>query len=537
METGLFAFGLGLMVAVAALSVASRRLHVAPPIIMLVAGTVLAFVPGVPRTGLDPDVVLLILLPPLLYSAGVGLSWRGFRANLMPILLLAIGCVLATASAVATVMHFVFGFSWPLGFVLGAIVSPPDAVAPMALLRGMQLPRRITAILEGESLVNDATALVAFGFALAAVSTGHFSLASATWRFGEIVVGEMAYGVALGWAVLHLRHWANDARAEIVLALLAPFAAFWPPHALGASGVIACVAAGIWVSWNGRGLIRPSTRLQGYFIWDLVVWAIEALVFLLTGLQAHNVLNSLSQSWLRALAAAVLVTATMVIVRFAWVFAAASVGRLFPAGRHGGVADWRPPFFIAFTGLRGVVSLAAALAIPEMLNGAPFPERDILLFATFFAIAASLLALGLPLPALARRLGLARAGLQEARRETLSEHRVRISAIDAVLLALEHAERSGASPAAIAALRRRHGDRRDHLAASADTSTADDPVSDATAIQLQLINVERGAIGAAFDNAQISDAARRRLEREFDLEEARVHHAQKSARIIEPGTD
>jgi CPA1 family monovalent cation:H+ antiporter len=216
------------------------------------------------------------------------MSWRGFRSNLRAILLLAIGCVLFTATAVAAVAHYALGLPWSIGFVLGAIVSPPDAVAPMAVLREIGLPRRLTTVLEGESLVNDATALVAFSFALGAVATNTFSLEAATVKFVVVVAGEIGFGIAVGWLMLRLRHLSNEPRAEVLLALSTPFIAFWPPHALGGSGVVACVAAGLYVSWNGRRLIRPATRLQGYFIWDLVTWVVEALLFLLTGLQARG---------------------------------------------------------------------------------------------------------------------------------------------------------------------------------------------------------------------------------------------------------
>src|SRR5450432_3599267 len=218
---------------------------------MLLVGAALAFVPGVPPVRLDPDVVFLVLLPPLLYSSGVGMSWRGFRSNLRPILLLAIGCVLFTAASVAWVLHELLHTPWPVGFVLGAIVSPPDAVAAVALLRSVQLPRRLVTVLEGESLANDATALVILGLALGALTTGRFSLPDAVVRFLVVALGEVSFGVALGWLVLRLRHLAHSPRSEVLLALATPFLAFWPPHALGGSGVIGCVAAGLYVSWNG----------------------------------------------------------------------------------------------------------------------------------------------------------------------------------------------------------------------------------------------------------------------------------------------
>jgi monovalent cation/hydrogen antiporter len=523
---------LALTLLIAALSVVARRLRVASPILLLVAGAALAFVPGVPRIGLNPELVLLTLLPPLLYSSGVNMSWRGFRSNLRPILLLSVGCVLFTAAAVAAVTHYVLGVSWAVGFVLGAIVSPPDAVAPMAVLRRMRLPRRLITVLEGESLVNDATALVAFSFAVVAVITGVFSPAEAAVRFAAVVTGEIAFGAGVGWAALRLRHLAADPRAEVLMALATPFVAFWPPHALGGSGVVACVATGLWVSWNGRKLIRSATRLQGYFIWDLVTWAIEALVFLLTGLQARAVVAALSEGGLdRALAAGLVVSLTVILIRFVWVFPATYLPRLLvPAIRRADpYPDWRLPFLLSFAGLRGVVSLAAALSIPLTLGGQPFPDRDLVLFATFCVIAVTLVGLGTTLPTVVRALGLARAGVEEAARHKRAERAVRLEGIDAVLAALDRAGGAGASTAAVDSLRRRHADRRQHLGVTADESTPDDPVADESALQLHLIEVERAAIAHAYSENRLTDEARRRIEREIDLEEARVRHALESA--------
>jgi len=532
-------YALALALMVAAFSVAARRLRFASPLLMLVVGALLAFVPGMPAVVLDPDLVLLSLLPPLLYSSGVGMSWRGFRSNLRPILLLAVGCVLFTATAVAAAGHYVLGLPWSVGFVLGAIVSPPDAVAPMAVLRRIGLPRRLVTVLEGESLVNDATALVAFSFALAAVATNTFSLAAATTKFVIVVVGEIGFGIAVGWVMLRLRHLADEPRAEVLLALSTPFVAFWPPHALGGSGVVACVAAGLYVSWNGRRLIRPATRLQGYFIWDLVVWGIEALVFLLTGLQARAVVQGLSGDGLtRALAAGALASVTVIVVRFIWMYPATYLPRLlFPAlRRRDPPPNWRWPFLLSFVGLRGVVSLAAALSIPLTIGGErAFPERDLILFATFCVIAVTLIGLGTTLPFVVRRLGLSRAGADEAARNKRAERAARLEGIDAVLAAIDGCDERDAPAFALASLRRKHADRRTHLAITADDDTPDDPVATASAIELHLVEVERAAIARAYAENRLTDEARRRIERELDLEEARIRHALTSASAAEQG--
>ncbi len=526
MEYLSIASGLTLLLLIAALSVLAQRLKVSSPFLMLVAGIALAFVPGVPVRTLHPDLIFLGFLPPLLYTSGVNMSWRGFHSNLRPILMLAIGCVIFTATAVAIVGHYLLGLPWVIGFLLGSIVSPPDAVAPIAFMRDLSLPRRLTTILEGESLINDATALVIFGFALSALATGSFSIASASVKFIVVVCGETGFGILVGWAMLHLRDRASDARAEVLLALATPFIAFWPPRALGGSGVVACVAAGLWVSWNGRRLIRPATRLQGYFIWNLVTWVIEALVFLLTGLQARAVVGRLADtSWRDALVASLLVTVTVIVVRFTWVYSATYASRVLPARfRADPRPDWRMPFVVSYAGLRGVVSLAAALSIPLMINGHDFPQRDLVLFVTFAVIAVTLLGLGTTLAPLVRALGIAQSGAIEAAANKRAERLVRLEGVSAVLDALKSCVGRIRSAATFEALRNRHADRRSQLTMTADTNTADDPVSDTGELQLRLLDIERGAIMRAYEANRITDEARRRIERELDLEEARERH-------------
>ncbi len=271
-----------MMAVLAAVAVAAKRLNIAPSILLVVAGMSMALIPGLPKVTLAPEVVLLVILPPLIYSAGVAMSWREFRFNLRPIALLAFGCVIFTTCAVAAAAHYLLNFDWAVGFLLGAIISPTDVVAPLAIARQLGLPRRIVVVLEGEGLANDATALVLYRFAVAAVSTGAFSLEQASMTFVAIVVGEVIYGLAVGWLSLRLRQWAHEPRVEITLSLMTPYLAFWVPSHLGGSGVLATVACGLYVSWNGPRLIPFATRLQGIFFWDLIVYLIEGLVFLIT---------------------------------------------------------------------------------------------------------------------------------------------------------------------------------------------------------------------------------------------------------------
>ena len=442
------AFALAAVTSLAA--VGARRLQVPHSILLVLVGTALSFAPGLPAVELDPELVLLLFLPPLLYASGVGMSWRGFRANLRPILLLAVGCVLFTTAAVAAVCHVLLGLPWTVGFVLGAVVSPPDAVAPMAIARRLAVPQRVLTVLEGEGLVNDATALILFSFAVAAVVGGGASVAGAAGSFALIVAGELLWGVGLGWAVLRLRRGVADPQVEIVLSLLTPYVAFWAPHELGGSGVLAAVAAGLYVSWNGPRFIPPATRLQGYFVWGLVVHLIEGVVFLLTGLQARVVTAGLGAGgWERLLLAGLAVSLVVIAVRFVWVFPATYLPRLLsPSLRaRDPYPAWQVPFLIGFTGIRGVVSLAAALSIPLTAGGAPFPERDLVLFATFCVIFVTLVGQGAALPWVIGRLGLADAGREEAAQAKRREVAARVAGVDAALARLDALEREGA-PAA-----------------------------------------------------------------------------------------
>jgi monovalent cation/hydrogen antiporter len=520
-----------LVFVVAAVAVAARRLRIPPAILLVLAGVALALLPGLPRVELVPELVLLVVLPPLIYSAGVAMSWREFRFNLRPIALLAIGCVAFTTVAVAAVAHYLLGLDWPVAFVLGAIVSPPDVVAPLAIARRLKLPRRLLVILEGEGLANDATALILYRFAVVAVSTGAFSLPRATGTFALILVGEIAYGIAVGWAVLHLRHWVRDPRVEIVLALLTPYVAYLVPEELGGSGVLATVAAGLTVSWKGPLLIPSATRLQGIFFWDLFIYVIEGLVFLLTGLQVRTLLDRIGDFSLRELVFAALVTTAVVILaRFVWVFPATYLPRwLIPSlARRDPSPPWQQPFALAFTGVRGIVSLAAALAIPlTTASGEPFPNRDLILFLTFSVILVTLVGQGLLFPWVVCWLGLDKAGRAEQATEELAEMTARREAIAAVLRKLDDlAVEKGLSQEMIKPVRTRHQGRLHQIDHRMDDSDEHTVLAECwDELEAMLIEAERQYVYDLLREGRLHDEARRRIEHELDLREARLRGA------------
>ena len=515
-----------LLVAIAAVGVVAKRTNIPPAILLVLTGVLLALVPGLPAVRLAPELVLLLVLPPLIYSSAVAMSWREFRFNLRPISLLAIGCVLFTTVTAAAATHWLLGFSWPVGFVLGAIVSPPDAVAPLAIARRMQLPKRILVILEGEGLANDATALILYRFAVVAVSSGAFSFGQASGEFALIIAGELLWGIAVGSLMLRVRRWVADAQIEIVLSLLTPYLAYWPPQHLGGSGVLATVVTGLYVSWNGFGIISAATRLQGIFFWDVLVYLIEGIVFLMTGLQARRLIIGLGTYSLPVLAgSAAVVTVVVILTRFVWMFPATYLPRwLFPRiARQDPSPPWQWPFVLAFTGVRGIVSLAAALAIPLTLDdGQPFPHRDLILFLTFSVILVTLVGQGLSLPAVIRMLGLAKAGERELQIDRTEQLQARRQAINSAIERLERLAAERALPEdLVERVRVRHRERLKHFEGSPEPERGDpDLTGPSDEIELLLLAAERERINELYRQGTLKDEARRRLEHELDLREA-----------------
>jgi monovalent cation/hydrogen antiporter len=517
-----------LLVVVAAVGLVAARLEIPPAILLVIAGVALALIPGLPAVELAPELVLLLVLPPVIYSSAVAMSWREFRFNLRPISLLAVGCVVFTTIAVAAGTHWLLGLPWPVGFVLGAIVSPPDALAPLSIARRLQLPRRILVVLEGEGLANDATALILYRFAVAAVSVGVFSFTQATATFAAIVVGEILWGVGVGWLMLRLRRWVHDPLIEITLSVLTPFLAYWPPEHLGGSGVLATVTAGLYISWNGLRLISAATRLQGIFFWNFFIYLVEGMVFLITGLQARTLIARIGDYSISELAfSAAVVIAVVIAARFVWMYPATYLPRwLFPALRRRDPSPpWQFPFILAFTGVRGIVSLAAALAIPfATADGQPFPHRDLILFLTFSVIVVTLVGQGLVLPAVIRALGLAHAGRRERRAERAEERDARRRAIEAAIEQLERltAER-GFSEDVVRPLRAHLHDRLRHVEHAGDGDDKHRKLAELhDEIALAVIEAEREWINDLYRGGKLTDEVRRRIERELDLREANI---------------
>ncbi|MBI2773414.1 MAG: Na+/H+ antiporter [Chloroflexi bacterium] len=509
---------LGLLAIVVALAVLARRLGLPYPIVMVLAGLGLGLLPGLPDIELAPDIVFLVFLPPILYAGGFLTSLRDLKANLRPIALLAFGLVIVTAAGVAVVAHaMVPALGWAGAFVLGAIVSPPDAVAAMAIFQRLGVPRRVVTILEGESLVNDATALIIYRSALAALALGTFSLVAASLGFVVVLVGGVAVGAVVGWLVMRALERAHEPTFAVTITLLAPFAAYLPAEQLGVSGVIAAVVAGIFARRAGNRL-TSDTRIAATAVWSTQIFVLNGLVFVLIGLQLRAVLAAVAQRSVgEAAFIALSVAFLLVVLRFVWVVIAAYVVRwLIPAIRR---ADPYPPWqsvvVIGWSGLRGVVSLAAALALPF-----DFPERDLVLFVTFVVILVTLVGQGLTLPLVIRALGLA-----PDRDIVHDEGHARVLTGDAALARLrELTEQWPGHLELIDQLRDRYEHRtrhhEDHHGEA--PAEAEQELLEHTAIRRAVIEAERASAFDLHDRGIIDDEVLRRIERDLDLEELRM---------------
>jgi CPA1 family monovalent cation:H+ antiporter len=501
------------------------RLRIPYPILLVLGGLALSLFPGIPTFELNPDLVLFGILPPLLYSAAFFTGLRDLRRNRRPVGLLAFGLVLMTTFAVAAVGHTLLDLSWSSAFVLGAVVSPTDPVAATAISQRLGAPRRLIVIVEGESLVNDATALVALRVAVLAVVGGSFSLWHAGWLFALNVVGGVAVGLAVGYLVRQARKRIDDVPAEITVSLLTGYFAFIPASLLGVSGVLAVVVAGVYLGWHTPELTTPEVRLIGNAMWRLLTFVLNALLFVLVGLQLPVVLDALDGVSRERLARDALIVAGAVIAaRFIWIYPATYLPRWL--SRRIRETDpsppWQYPTFVGWNGMRGAVSLAAALSIPLTTDaGAAFPGRDLIVYLTFAVILATLVVQGLTLPVVIRLLGLEDDGI--ANRE---EAKARILAADAALERLEElALEDWVNDDTAERLRGAYGFRRRRFAARFDDG--DDGAIEARSqayqrLRRELLAAERRAVLDLRRTGRISDEAMHAIERDLDLEDQRL---------------
>jgi monovalent cation/hydrogen antiporter len=513
-----------LFVAVAALSSLARWIAVPYPIIVVLGGLGIGFLPGMPEIELDPEVVLLGFLPPLLYSAAFFADLRALRDDARALSMASIGLVLATMAAVAVASHeLIEGLSWPAAFALGAIVAPTDPVAATAIMRRLGAPRRIVNMVEGESLVNDASALVAYRVAVAAAVGGSFSLLDAAGEFALAASGGLAIGIAVGWLSAELRERLNDPPVEIAISLFTGYAAFLPAEELGVSGVLAAVTAGLIVGWRAPQIASAEVRLQGFAFWEILAFLLNASLFMLIGLQLPLILDELSgTSTLEALGYAAVISALVIAVRFAWLFTTPYMVRALdrrPSQIPRRVGA-RERILVGWSGMRGAVSLAAALALP--LDADAFPERDLILLITFVVIVVTLVGQGLTLPALIRGLGIRDDGSDE-----IEEVRGRIEAAQAALARLEElAEVEWTRDATVERVRGMYEYRRRRFAVRAGDVDDEHGIEDQSLayqrLMRELYAAQRQVLVQMRNRGEISNEVMHRIERDLDLEESRL---------------
>ena len=509
---------LALLAALGAMLVVASMQRVPVPVLLVCGGLLLGFVPGLPHVELAPDIVLVAILPPLLYSAAFFTGLRELRTNLRPISLLAVGLVSATTLGVAVVAHAAIPqLSWGGAFTLGAILSPTDALAATEVLGRLALPRRIVAVLEGESLVNDGMALVLYKFAVAAAVTGAFSLWDASWKLVVNVVGGIAVGLAVAYLVRQVRRRVDDTPTEVAIALLSGYLAYLPAAAIGVSGVLAAVTIGVYMGWYTPELTNVQTRLSGNAFWEILVFVVNALLFALIGLQLHAIAGRLPIT-ATLIAQCAAVVGAVVVVRIVWVPVFTYLPRLlFKFIReHDPYPPWQAPAVISWAGVRGAVSLAAALALPVDV-----PHRDLIVFVTFVVILASLLGPVITLPGLVRLIGIEDDGAGDR-----EDAKARIHAAEAALARLEElAGEEWVHDDTAERMRGQYRFRANRFRArylGEDEDGIEERSARYQRLRRELLDAERGAVLALRNEGVITEEVMHRVERDIDLEASRL---------------
>jgi len=516
-----------LLVTGAVLLIVSGPLRIPYPILLVLGGLLLGFGPGVPKVTMPPDVVLVGILPPLLYLAAYNTGLRELRRNLRPISLLALGLVTMTTAGVAVVAHWIAGLKWAEAFVLGAVVSPTDPIAATAIGRRLGVPRRLIDVVEGESLVNDGTALVLLRTAIAAAVAGTFSPWEAGGRLVLNIVGGIAIGLAVGYVIRRVRRPLDNPPLEVTIAFLTGYLAFLPATAAGVSGVLAAVTAGVYMGWYTPELTTVQTRLQGQGFWAILTFLLNVLLFGLVGLQLRPILDDLSSrgGWSLVGEAAVIVVA-VIVLRIVWVFPATYLPRwlIRRVRERDPSPPWRYPAFVSWNGMRGAVTIAAALLVPLNTDaGAPLPGRDLILFFAFAVVLGTLVVQGLSMPILIRALRLeADDGDAEA-----EEALARIRAAEAALARLEELEQEDwVLDDTAERIRGLYRFRIDRFAARANPD-GDGKIEKRSLkyqrLRRELIDAEREAVIELRNTGEISDEVMRLVEHDLDLEVSRLN--------------
>ena len=508
---------MALLAGALAVTALARRWAVSAPLSLVVAGLVVSFVPGLPNYQIDPQMVLVLVLPPLLYSAALNSSYRGMRANLRPIGLLAVGLVLFTTVVVGVVAWWLVpGMSLAVALVLGAVVAPPDAVAATSIGRRLGLPRRIMTVLSGESLANDATALTAYRVAVAAVVGAGYTLLAGIGIFLLAAAGGLVVGYAVGWVVHRAQRALRDGTLQSALGLLVPFGTYWLAEELHASGVLAVVVAGLYLGHRATSG-TAAARLQDRAVWDSADELLESLVFALIGLQLRTVVDGVSDALGPLVLAGLALTAAVILARAVWVFAVLYV----PKWLLGHPASWQQGVVISWAGMRGVVSVAAAFAVPVLTgSGAPFPHRNDLLFLTLFVTLATLLLHGMTLPWVIRKLHVRG---RESYTDALAEAEAQYNAARAALERLDELTQDTTPPGHVTEGLRRMTEHRSNQAwerlGRTDAEAGESPSAAYRRLRMAMLDAERAVFLRFRDNQRIDDEVLRRVFHQLDLED------------------
>ncbi|MFT3826187.1 MAG: Na+/H+ antiporter [Chitinophagaceae bacterium] len=519
---------IALLMGASLLSILSKKLNISYPIFLVLAGLAIGIIPGIPHVSLDPDFVFVIFLPPLLYSAAWNTSWNDFWFYKRSIGLLAFGLVIFTAGAVAVVANKIIpGFSLPLGFLLGGIISPPDAIAATSVLQNLKVSRRVITILEGESLVNDASSLIVFRFALATILTGQFSLWKAEVSFFEVAI----MGIIIGLAISHIiyavhRFLPTTPSIDTAISLITPYLLYLAAEHFHYSGVLSVVSGGLFLSFRSHDIFSYGSRLQSKSVWDTLVFLLNGVVFILIGLQLPFIVEGLGGYSLKdAIWYAVIISIVTIVVRLLWIFPAAYLPRRLSHRIRKRESDpgWKQVLVVGWSGMRGVVSLASGLSIPLMANGADFPHRNLILFITFTAILCTLVLQGISLPWLIRILK-----IEVQENEETQELSLRLKLAE---IALDYMDEKYTEESATVEPFRRLKERYERMAENANKQLSQTEEKDAGVASyipryremlLGLVDVRRTELERMRRNKEYNDELIRNKEYELDLEEARL---------------
>ena len=529
-----------ILVVLVSLSALIDKLKLPNPVFLVLVGLIIGFVPVLPDLVMDPDVVFLVFLPPLLYDAAFRTSWHEFKTNIKPISALGISLVFITTLAVAiTARYFIPVFSWPLAFLMGAIISPPDAVAATGIIKGLGLNKQVISILEGESLVNDASALIAYRYALVAGITGSFLFWEAGLQFLYVAGVGIIMGLLIGFILIFIHKRIKDQPiVETSLTLLTPFLSYLAAEQIHASGILAVVSTGLLLAWRSPEIFSYQTRIRTKVVWDTLIFLLNGFVFILIGLQLPGILKQLTHYRLSALVGyGLIISVVTIIVRMIWVFGGVYVFRIFNRDKkeHNTISpyqdrlgDWKNVLIVAWTGTRGVITMALALALPlNLYNGNAFPQRHLIVFVCFVVVFVTLVVQGFSLPLLIRLLD-----VKPSINDDKEEKELQLYIVNSTLHFIDYEFYPKPAEQTRVELKKKFEQVARKLVNEINIHTRNEnqeeqlPVRTLTEMQKAQIEIglfQRELLLTLHKEGRFSDAAIRKVERDMDIEELKMN--------------